>query len=117
EAVPELGSLLDHEDESTWYTALQALEAMRTRHAMDEVVRHGIRNKNPQLRMSAFPALCNLGFREVIPELIRSLSDENLLVREGALHTLGYLDAREAIPEIVRLLDQEKIFSVLLKGI
>ncbi len=117
EAVPILGPLLEHEDEFTRYPAQQTLEAMRTLPAAEAIVRHGLRSNKPALRSSAFTALCNLGFRETIPEIVRALRDENAQVREGALFTLDYLDAREAIPDLLRLVEEETNTTTLQKAV
>ena len=52
-------------------------------------------------------ALCNVGLRVTVPELIKALKDTNKTVRKYAAEALGKSRLKEAIPSLVEVLSDE----------
>ncbi len=88
-------------------------ERMRIRRECDALL-FGLSDRDPLIRQKAAESLGKVATADVIPELIRTLSDDHWEVRQEIVRALGAVESKAANAALLELIKRDEVASVRL---
>lgn len=102
-------------DKKSISVAIESISKFDTKRVIQEIIAMLNNKSHFEYPLIGVIATGRLGLKELIPEIIKQLENENFMVRESAIMSLDELDAKEAIPEMIKHIKDIAISDLVCK--